>query len=1598
MVIDNRANRIFSNVIPTPDPRHSKRVAAALVATFAFVEIGNIGSLASAAEYTYTDGENDATAYILTEDSGFVTDVGGNITATQSGTIDLSTFVGTFDTIDATDLLTVTGTISGGGSIIKTGDGTLNVSGVNDFTGGVIFEEGIFDLSGSGVISGSARGFTIEGTALVINNSGLIEGLGGSNSSFNADAAIRIDAADGTVINNLFGATITGNAHGIVTQAGDVAVNTTINNDGTITGNNNDGIRLIGGGTVINSGTIEGLNDNPRGTDGVSAFLWDSSTPIDPLVGVGFVDNQSGGIITGLRFGVSFGPGGTVQNDGAISGGAAGVALRSSVGDPTTVALVTNSGTINQTSVDGSGISGLPDFTQAAGVSISQQTGAPDFTTAQIDNSGTISGVRKGVQVSANGVVVNNSGLIEGLGGSDWIIDPDAAIKIDVADGTVINNLFGGTISGFEHGIVTGAFDVTTNTTINNAGTIIGNNNDGVRLIGGGTVVNSGTIQGLIDDGSRGTDGVSIFLMDSSTPIDLLVGAGFVNNQLGASISGVRFGTNLGPGGTVQNDGIISGGAGGVALQSLVGYPATVALVTNTGTINQTSIDGTGISGLPDFTQAAAVQISQQTGEPDFTTAQIDNTGTISGVRKGVLVNANGVVINNSGLIEGLGEDYSNSNPDAAIKIDAADGTVINNMFGGTITGTTFGIVTAMLDVARNTTVNNDGTIIGVNNDGIRLIGGGAIINSGTIEGHDPLALGGSAGDGVSAFHWNLGIPFDPLIGSGFLDNQSSGVISGERHGVIFGPGGTVLNAGTITGGASGVLIQGLDPALIDQFAFVTNTGSIFATNTSDTGAVLSLANELDGSTVTNSGLLQGNFDGVRTFSSLTLVNTATGVIQSDLDGNFTGVAIRTAVAGEEAFGGPTQNFDDYIENNGTIHGDVILGLGTDTLINNGFIGSIVDLGAGNDSITNNGDIEGSLLLGDGDDSITNNGYIDGSLLLGDGDDTLVFVAGSTISGGVDGGDGEDEVVLEDNPDDPEAIVDGSMFEEFEDLSVMEGSTVDLVFSGENPFGSIEVIGSVLMLDHSVPLVSDILVGSGGTINFEGDGHPGFSIGTASVFGNVTFAEGSSFDVNISVNGAADQLNVSGSILIEGGTTVNVSTLQENPKFAGIKEYTLLTATDNISGSFTTITAPGKVIFPLLVHSPNEVILKVGKLGSIFSPSALSGNQSAIAGLLDGLDPSEGVGVDTMIEIFMTLASEKDRQALLDQMAGGGVTDLDNSSLSTTSGTNFSINSHLNEARRQGPADGASRCPAACIPGGYRSNSLSSFQSLQVQGAGGTSWFQSRVSMGAYGGSRGYMDPESAGGAMISLEGGFDTWIGSDILVGITYGISRTRGRALTDDTRGDAKYSHVGAYFAVNLPANFYNNTIFTQSSGDMENRREYEVGNFDFSPRAEVNNQTDSIYSEIGRDLSVLGFFVQPFSALQRTHVARDPFVEKGILDLAFDQDHLTSLHGSLGFRFNRDSATAQGLKIQPGGHFRFIHEFGSARLLRPTSVHVSGAGAQDATIFTHPGFENAFIAGGGLEISKGDRTRFSLDYNGFYSGEYRIHSMMARLAQSF
>src|SRR5690606_15193929 len=120
-----------------------------------------------------------------------------------------------------------------------------------------------------------------------------------------------------------------------------------------------------------------------------------------------------------------------------------------------------------------------------------------------------------------------------------------------------------GDISGAQFGVVTYPVyapetdtltGVVTDTTIVNSGTITGENDDGVRLAGGGTITNSGTIQGQAQNAFGGTDGVSIFAHNDQ---DLATYSGTLINQEGGVISGVRSGAALSAGGSITNAGTI---------------------------------------------------------------------------------------------------------------------------------------------------------------------------------------------------------------------------------------------------------------------------------------------------------------------------------------------------------------------------------------------------------------------------------------------------------------------------------------------------------------------------------------------------------------------------------------------------------------------------------------------------------------------------------------------------------------------------------------------------------------------------------------------------------------------------------------------------------------------------------------------------------------------------------------------------------------------------------------------------------------------------------------------------------------------------------
>lgn len=905
---------------------------------------------------------------------------------------------------DRTATLNNSGTISGFLGILanqQLATATINNSGTISAQ-----QTGIIGLNaGDLVINNGEDGQIVANGPAIASNAGTLtvdnQGLVRSNSQ----AAINI-TTPGAVIDN--GGTIQGGTFGVTTNPFQVSpgvfedrsVDTSVTNSGSIVGLNNDGIRLQGGGTVVNSGTISG-QQNPQ-ADGVSIFALETQ---DLATFTAQVTNSVEGTINGVRGGVVLSSGGTVDNAGAIDGGGAGVFLQNGLGEEPVSGAITNSGTIiggtGSAELGGEGIIGFGLFDTFSvdnagdirgGASDGIHVNTTSDTAIAIDNAegGTITGAASGIETVLGSLTLTNAGTIRGDGTNQGFdAAPDAGVTITDGGSSVTNS---GTISGNRLGITTANhFDAATgllegraiDTTIVNSGTIVGENDDGVRLIGGGSVTNSGEIRGLAGDF---TDGVSMFAYTAQANEDY---GALVTNEQDGEISGTRFGVILSGGGDVANAGEITGAVGGIFIQgtALNSDPGEdrsglTATVVNSGTITGTGPqqslgahgNGYGVGFGSDMSTATlqnsgTITSEQSVGVSHGSLADLtvtnDASGVITGATSGIYGSAGGtLIVNNAGIIRGEGSyDGFDAVPDAGITIGTASSSVTNS---GTISGAGAGITTAYLFdeeigelvfFAAGTTVENSGTIAGESNDGVRLIGGGSVANSGAISGS-----GSPFADGISMFRAE-GQVVDGYAAT--VENAADGTIDGTRFGIILSGGGSVDNAGTIGGALGGVVIQsqfdgedaGLTGTLTNSGTIGSETGVAAQFNAGLASVVVDNGGTIDGATI---GLGHGT-DGTMTLTnSGTIAGGVTGV-ESNAGGSVTLVNSGT-ISGETgaAFTALTQT---SLDNSGILSGGsgvaVQLGAFDDgvTLRTGSAITGAVDAGAGTDTLTLDGDV-----------------------------------------------------------------------------------------------------------------------------------------------------------------------------------------------------------------------------------------------------------------------------------------------------------------------------------------------------------------------------------------------------------------------------------------------------------------------------------------------------------------------------------------------------------------------------------------------------------------------------------------------------------------
>ncbi|HAF3230365.1 TPA: autotransporter outer membrane beta-barrel domain-containing protein [Salmonella enterica] len=1011
--------------------------------------------------------------------------------------------------------------ISGSGQVVKSGDDALTLSGNNSYTGGTLISDGTLVASN---VEALGSGDVTDNATLALNTGGdFTNNIGGTGRvEKSGDDALTLSGA-----NSYTGGTLISGGTLVATNVdalgtGNVTDNATLELN---TGGDFDNA-ISGSGQVVKSGdktlTLSGANSYTGGTTISSGTL--IATNVEALGTGDVTDNATLELNTGGDFDNNIGGTGSVVKSGDET-------LTLSGANSYTGGTTISGGTLVATSVDALGSGDVTD-----NATLEMNTGG-DFAnniggTGSVVKSGDKTLTLSGSNTYAGGTTINDGTLVannvEALGTGD-VID-NATLELNTGGD------FDNAISG--SGQVVKSGDKTL--TLSGA-----NSYSGATTISGGTLI-AANVNAL---GTGAIDNRASLLLDASgqfTVTDLTTESGG-NTEIGA-------------GSTLQ----------ATTLTQKSDSTLTINLNSNTADPVIHAASQVSLAGTLDITGVGDVLDSDPASTDDLDTfTLIASDKTIAGDFEKLTVAGMDAdladFITVDGRIDDMGKQYELTTAltwyaDRDDAVTDAHGTFnLTNADGSFAVNTVLENVDATLDPASST--GWDGTSLIKQGAGTLILNaentytGGTTISGGTLVATNVDALGSGDVTDDATLELNTGGTFDNAIsGSGQVVKSGDDALT--LSGANTYTGGTTINDGTLV--ACNVEALGTGD-VTDNATLELNTGGTFDNVISGSGQMVKSGDD----TLTLSG--SNTYTGGTTISGGTLVATSVDALGS---GDVTNDAVLELNTGGD--------FDNAISGSGQVvkSGDETLTLsgansytGGTTISGGTLVASNVEA-LGSSDVTDNATLE----LNTGGD-FTNN--ISGSgQVVKSGDDVLTLSGANSYSGGTLISDG---TLVASNV---EALGTGDIT----DNAVLElntGGDFDNAISGS---GQVVKSGDeTLTLSGSNTYTGGTTISGGTLVASNVD-----ALGTGDVTDNATLElnTGGTFDNVISGSGqvvkSGDKtLTLSGANSYTGGTTINDGTLvASNVDALGSGDVTNDAVLElNTGGDFTNnISGSGQVV------------------------------------------------------------------------------------------------------------------------------------------------------------------------------------------------------------------------------------------------------------------------------------------------------------------------------------------------------------------------------------------------------------------------------------
>jgi subtilase-type serine protease len=534
-----------------------------------------------------------------------------------------------------------------------------------------------------------------------------------------------------------------------------------------------------------------------------------------------------------------------------------------------------------------------------------------------------------------------------------------------------------------------------------------------------------------------------------------------------------------------------------------------------------------------------------------------------------------------------------------------------------------------------------------------------------------------------------------------------------------------------------------------------------------------------------------------------------------------------------------------------------------------------------------------------------------------------------------------------------------------------------LVLTGTNTYSGPTLVNQGLLAING-SITSDVTVGSSGVVG--GSGHigsltansggtvaPGNSIGTLNVAGDVSFAAGSTYAVELSATNS-DRIVAGGKATLSGGTVTlaleNSPTLLTQTQAESLigRQYNILQAAGGITGSFGSVLPNYLFIGGTLNYAANGVQLDVARNANTFASVAATPNQRSVAAAAEQL----GAG-NAVYESLLSAPNAASAQGAFQQLSGEIYPALETALVND----NRYLREAVGERLQQGEM-------------GASTETIDSRGNVWVKALGAWGKTDSRSDTAGY--------TTSIGGMLAGVDGALD----EDTRLGLVAGYSDTSLNMGSDThSRASVDSYHLGAYAGHEIGAlRLSGGATYSWHRADV--KRELQYGEVAGKQKAKVDARSTQVFTEAAYRLNLQPLAVEPFANLAYVHLDADGFTEKGdAAALKGGDDSRDLVLSTLGVRALKTLNVSDHQQLELSGTLGWQHNLSSVDSERHLAF---ASGSPSFSVESSPMVRDAALVGARVSLALSKDAKVNLDYNGLLASKEKVHGVGLSLDWAF